>query len=65
MKLEAKTFVEVGPEEIATMLEATKAAEYHVDGLIFTPAETPVGGRYKSDDVKLKGRWNGARKPQS
>jgi hypothetical protein len=52
--------VEVGPEEIATMLEATKAAEYHVDGLIFTPAETPVGGRYKSDDVKLKGRWNGA-----
>jgi hypothetical protein len=42
------------------MLEATKAAEYHVDGLIFTPAETPVGGRYKSDDVKLKGRWNGA-----
>jgi hypothetical protein len=35
--------VEVGPDgkEIATMLEATKAAEYHVDGLIFTPAETP------------------------
>jgi hypothetical protein len=62
MKLKLKTFVEVGPDgkEIATMLEATKAAEYHVDGLIFTPAETPVGGRYKSDDVKLKGRWNGA-----
>jgi hypothetical protein len=59
--LKLKTFVEVGPDgkEIAT-LEATKAAEYHVDGLIFTPAETPVGGRYKSDDVKLKGRWNGA-----
>jgi hypothetical protein len=35
--------VEVGPDgkEIATMLEAT-AAEYHVDGLIFTPAETPA-----------------------
>jgi hypothetical protein len=24
-------------EDIAAMLEETKAAEYHVDGLIFTP----------------------------
>jgi mRNA-capping enzyme len=64
MKLKLKTCVAVGEDgkTIAAMLEETKAAEYHVDGLIFTPAETPVGGRYKTDEVKLKGRWNGAMK---
>jgi hypothetical protein len=35
---------------IAAMLEETKAAEYHVDGLILRSAETPVGGRYKTDE---------------
>jgi SAM-dependent methyltransferase len=47
---------------VADMLAATKDGEYHVDGLIFTPAEAPVGGRYKADDVKLKGRWTAAMK---
>ena len=42
---------------IEDTLEQASVHEYATDGLIFTPLDAPVGGRFTGDAIKLDGVW--------
>lgn len=57
-----KEFATVTGDAIAAFVDKAASAPYAVDGLIFTPASAPVGGRYPGDEPNLRGRWAGVMK---
>ena len=56
-----KTFcaVDVAGAATRSVWESAQVRQpYHTDGLIFTPARLPVGGRYEGDDPQQNGVWH-------
>jgi hypothetical protein len=62
LELLVKDFALVSGDAIAAIVGKAATAPYAVDGLIFTPASAPVGGRYPGDEPSLRGRWMGVMK---
>jgi hypothetical protein len=57
LELLVKDFAMVKGNAIAEVFDKAASAPYAVDGLIFTPASVPVGGRHSEDEPNLRGSW--------
>lgn len=57
---QVKTFFRVELDGLATRTVLDLAEHtypYNTDGLVFTPAELPVGGRFQGDECAIDGTW--------